>query len=75
MTFSPVDGLALPFLSAVRESGVVLVLLSVCVEGNEMILPRQLRRAFQISKPLLILTVNLRSLYSLMQAKFSLPGD
>lgn len=42
MTFSTVHGLALPFLSAVRGSGAVLVLLRVCVEGNEMILPLQL---------------------------------
>lgn len=42
MTFSTVNGLALPFLSAVCESGVVLVLLCVCVEGNEVILPLQL---------------------------------
>lgn len=42
MTLSTVNGLALPFLSAVRESGVALVLLCVCVEGNEMILPLQL---------------------------------
>lgn len=42
MTFSTVNGLACPFLLAVRESGVGMVLLRVCVEGIEMILPPQL---------------------------------